>query len=193
MSAEEFDPINVYAYIRAVRRLNPVDVYNSQVDMPLILSGPDVATIITGNTQAERILEIEELVAAHILQDEIDMDSAFVLSATIQFDRHTHAPRAFCFGHLRWMVRIVIPTPYPSFCQPELTTFLADLGPFLGVDLDAKIAKFNSLLFSQTGRALPILGAPPADDRLKAAFLEVLGQTPPGPEAHPQLGWTSIQ
>jgi hypothetical protein len=87
MSAEEFDPINVYAYIRAVRRLNPVDVYNSQVDMPLILSGPDVATIITGNTQAERILEIEELVAAHILQDEIDMDSAFVLSATIQFDR----------------------------------------------------------------------------------------------------------
>jgi hypothetical protein len=28
MFAEEFDPLNVYVYIRAVRRLNPVDVYN---------------------------------------------------------------------------------------------------------------------------------------------------------------------
>jgi hypothetical protein len=179
MSAEDFDPLNVYAYIRAIHQLNPVNVYNSQVDMQLILSGPDVANIIIGSTPAERIQEIEELVAAYILQDEVDMDSAFVLSATVQFDRHTRAPRAFCFGHLTWAVRIVIPTPYPSFCQPELTTFLADLGPFLGVDLDAKIAKFNSLLFSQTGRALPVMGAPPADDRLRAAFLEVLRQAHP--------------
>jgi hypothetical protein len=109
-----------------------VDVYNSQVDMPLILSGPSVITITIGHTLVERILEIEELVAACILQDELDMDSPLALSATVQFDHHTYAPRAFCFGHLNWTVRIAIPTPYPSFCQPELTTFLVDLSPSSG-------------------------------------------------------------
>jgi hypothetical protein len=179
MFAEEFDPLNVYFYIRAIRRLNPVNVYNNRVNLQLILSGPDATTIVIGVTPAERIKQIEELVAAHILQDETDLDSVFMLSAHVQFDRRTGAPRAFCFGHLNWWVRIVIPTPHPSVCQPEITTFLADLGPFLGVDLDADIARFNSFLFSLTGRALPVMGAPPVDDRLQAAFLEVLGQAPP--------------
>jgi hypothetical protein len=185
MFAEEFDPLNVYFYIRAIRRLDPVDVYNNRVDLQLILSGPDAATIFIGVTPAERIRQIEELVAAHILQDETDLDSVFMLSANVQFDRHTGAPRAFCFGHLNWSVRIVIPTPYPSVCQPEITTFLADLGPFLGVELDTNIAKFNSFLFGLTGRALPVMGAPPVDDRLRAAFLEVLAQAPPdGRQVH---------
>jgi hypothetical protein len=185
MFVEEFDPLNVYFYIRAIRRINPVDVYNNRVDLQLILLGPDAATIVIGVTPAERIRQIEELVTAHILQDETDLDSVFMLSAHVQFDRHTGTPRAFCFGHLNWSVRVVIPTPLPSVCQPEITTFLADLGPFLGVDLDADIAKFNSFLFGLTGRALPVMGAPPVDDRLRAAFLEVLGQAPPdGRQVH---------
>jgi hypothetical protein len=179
MFSKDFDPANVYVHIRTSRNVDPADVYNNQVDLPLILSGPSVLTITIGCTPAERILEIEELVAARILQDEQEMDSPFALSAIVQFDRHTFAPKAFCFGHLSWAVRVIIPTPYPSFCQPELTTFLADLGPFLGVDLTINMAKFNSLLFSQTGRALPVIAAPPMDARLRAAFLEMLAQAPP--------------
>jgi hypothetical protein len=170
MFSKDFDPANVYVHIRTSRNVNPVDVYNSQVDLPLILSGPSLLTITIGRTPAGRILEIE---------DEQDMDSPFALSAIVQFDRHTYAPKAFCFGHLSWAVRVVIPTPYPSFCQPELSTFLADLGPFLGVDLTVNMAKFNSLLFSQTGRALLVIAAPPMDAQLRAAFLEMLAQAPP--------------
>jgi hypothetical protein len=47
------------------------------------------------------------------------------------------------------------------------------------VDLAFNIVKFNFLLFSQTGRALPVIAAPPMDARLRAAFLEMLAQAPP--------------
>jgi hypothetical protein len=89
MFSEDFDPANVYVHIRTTCGVNPVDVYNSQVDLPLILSGPSVITITISHTPVERILEIEELVAARILQDDHDMDSPFALSAIVQFDRHT--------------------------------------------------------------------------------------------------------
>jgi hypothetical protein len=161
------DPIQVYLFIRGVLEIDPVAVYDNIIDLPFLLTGPEVTTIVIGVTPPQRLREVVDLVATRMAHDEAFLDSPFLVSATVQMDPRRGTPRAFAFGHLDWTVRVIIPTPYPRQLPQEICDMAERIGPCLGVDLEAQVERLNNLLLQCTGRSLTIDVAPPMDALLR--------------------------
>jgi hypothetical protein len=164
------DPIQVYAFIRGILDIDPVAVYDNLVDLPLLLTGPEVTTVVIGVTPSQRLREVADFVAARMAIDEVFFNSPFLVSASVQMDPRRGTPRVFTFGHLDWTIRAIIPTPYPSELPQEICEMAVRIGPCLGVDLEAQVQRLNNLLLQCTGRSLAIDVAPPMDALLREIF-----------------------
>jgi hypothetical protein len=164
------DPVLIYRYIWEIIEVDPVDVYNNIIDLPLFLTGPEVTTIVIGVTPRQQITEVANFVTARMAQDEAFFDSPFLPSATVQMDPRRGTPRALVIGHLEWSVRIVVPTPPPDHLPIELCELVERVGPCLGVGLEEQFTRLNDLLLQLTGWTLPVDAALPMDELLRELF-----------------------
>jgi hypothetical protein len=164
------DPIPIYWFIRGAVEVDPVAVYNNTIDLPLYQTGPEVTTIVAGVTPRHRITEVANFVTARKAQDELEFDSPFFISATVQMDARRGTPRALLFGHLEWSVRVVLPTPPLDHLPTELYDLVEQIGPCLGVGLEEKFQQFNDFLNHLTAWTLPLDAAPPMDHLLREIF-----------------------
>jgi hypothetical protein len=163
-------PIQVYLFICGALEIDLVAVYNNLVDLPLLLTGPEVTTVVIGVTPPQQLREVADFVVARMAHDEAFFESPFCISAMVQTDPRRGTPRAFVFGHLEWTVRVVIPTHRPSQLPQELCDMVEQIGLCLGVGLEEQVVQLNDLLLQLTGRTLPIDVAPPMDDLLRELF-----------------------
>jgi hypothetical protein len=171
------DPIRIYGFIRGAIEVDPVAVYNNEVDLPLYRTGPEVITVVAGVTPPHRVTEVANFVTSRMALDEIEYGSTFLVSAAVQMDFRRGAPRALLFGHLEWSVRIVLPTPPLDHLPAELCSLVEAFGPCIGVGLEERFLQFNALLDQLTGCTLPLEAAPPMDALLR----EVFPPPPPAP------------
>jgi hypothetical protein len=173
-----WDPLAVYQYIRDMRNVNPESVYNNLIDLPLVQTGPRVASIIIGVASAPHIHTLCELIRTHVTLDELRYGSPFILSGSVLTDQASGAPVAFLLGHLDWTVRLFLPAAPGFVIQPELNEVLLQVGPFLGVGLGPRLDLFNDCLEMLTGVRLSIFAAPAFNQALRQ--MEMATRIAPG-------------